>query len=116
MLSSVYLSCSDRRDLVHLELAKRGLEYDSFHARDELEMLFGRHMDAEFPTLGSRGLEYEAVDLRKPSEHPNQQVIEHDPGKATSVTKSEHPKNFFQAIGDLVKRCAHGYWQHMIRK
>lgn len=103
------------RDLVDHEVIGRDLlESDdaALFSREEIEWLFGRDSidTADLDTVFRR----EDLDTLK-------SAFVRDVGtQREGVEARHHPQphatNFFQAIGDFVKRCAHGYWQHMIRK
>ncbi|RXW19555.1 hypothetical protein EST38_g6286 [Candolleomyces aberdarensis] len=89
------LSFVTRRDLVEHELFSRDLQAHGLVTREEIEELFGRDMDSEVSDLFERK---QATLNQIHSRHPEGAV------------------NLFQSIGDFVKRCASGYWKHMIRK
>ncbi|KAF6758533.1 hypothetical protein DFP72DRAFT_887468 [Ephemerocybe angulata] len=81
------------RDLVDDHLYSRDVDhYDSFITRDEIEELFGRHLDMDLSSIHSRDL----ADIY--ARHP------------------DHFVNFFESVGSFVKRCVRGYWRHMVRK
>jgi hypothetical protein len=84
-----------RRDLVENDLFSRDLHAHGLITREEIEELFGRDMDAD------------VTDLFERKQTTLNQFHERHPAGAA---------NFFQSIGDFVKRCARGYWKHMIRK
>lgn len=83
------------RDLVENDLFSRDLHAHGLITREEIEELFGRDMDAD------------VTDLFERKQTTLNQFHERHPVGAA---------NFFQSIGDFVKRCARGYWKHMIRK
>ncbi|TEB24698.1 hypothetical protein FA13DRAFT_1298441 [Coprinellus micaceus] len=68
--------------------------YSGLTIRDllEHEVFSRRHLDTDLEDISER--HYEDLYARHP----------------------DHFVNFFESVGNIVKRAAHDYWQHMIRK
>jgi len=77
------------RDIVDHELFSRDLRYHELITRDEIEEVFGRELDTEVTTFFQRDLDH--IYARHPDKFAN----------------------FFECIGDFVKRFATLYWRHM---